>query len=170
MNEHEQQTVFDAWLHAHQGVLFKVVRAYAFTPEDRDDLFQEIALQVWHSVPRYQGDAAVTTWLYRIALYVAISWTRKERKHQAGKQPLGSMVHLLSEAATPPDPRLDWLYDRIAQLNPIDRSLMLLLLDGFSYKEMAAILGITESNVGVKINRIKKRLAQRSREEANHGL
>lgn len=170
MNDDKQHALFDAWLRVHKGVLFKVVRAYAFTPEDRDDLFQDIALQVWNSIPRYRGEAAVTTWLYRIALYVAISWTRKERKHRAGKQPLEGFAHLLTVAPHPQDPRLDWLYAHIAQLNPIDRSLMLLLLDGFSYKDMADILGISESNVGVKINRLKKRLAHQSQKEANHGL
>jgi RNA polymerase sigma-70 factor, ECF subfamily len=170
MKEGEQQNIFDSWLRRHKGLLFKIVRAYAFTMEDQDDLFQEIALQVWHSIPQYRAEAAVTTWLYRVAFYAALNWIRKERKHRSGKLPLDGVEHILTARPSPDDSRLHWIYDRIAELNPVDRSLMLLMLDGFSYKEMAAILGITESNVGVKINRIKARLASKPREEATHGL
>jgi RNA polymerase sigma-70 factor (ECF subfamily) len=66
--------------------------------------------------------------------------------------------------------RLEWLYDEIARLNEIDRSVALLMLDDFSYKEIAAVLGITESNVGVKINRIKKHLIEKSKKYDNHGI
>ncbi|WP_457652896.1 RNA polymerase sigma factor [Rhodocaloribacter sp.] len=170
MKASEQRKIFETWLHEYKGVLFKVVRAYAFTTEDQDDLFQEITIQIWHSVPRYRGEAAITTWLYRISLYVALSWTRKEKKHRTGKQGLDGIAHTLTSVSGAGDPRLDWLYGQIAKLNPIDRSLMLLVLEGFSYKEMATILGISESNVGVKINRIKKRLTHQSREATNHGL
>jgi RNA polymerase sigma-70 factor (ECF subfamily) len=170
MNASKQQKIFETWLREHKGVLFKIVRAYAFTPQDQDDLFQEVAIQVWHSIPKYRGDAAVTTWLYRVALYVAIAWTRKEKRRHPNHQPLDGIAHTLTTTPRPVDNRLEWLYEQIAKLNLIDRSLMLLMLDGFSYQEMATILGISKSNVGVKINRIKKRLAHQSREETNHGL
>ncbi|VAW42949.1 hypothetical protein MNBD_CHLOROFLEXI01-2491 [hydrothermal vent metagenome] len=81
MVESEQKQVFDEWLDSHKGLFFKVVRAYAFTPQDRDDLFQEIAIQVWHSVPNFRGESKVSTWIYRVALYAAMSWTRREIKH-----------------------------------------------------------------------------------------
>ena len=74
------------------------------------------------------------------------------------------------QPATATDPRIEWLYAQIRQLNEIDRSLTLLLLDGFSYKEMAAMLGITENYVGVKISRIKEHLTSKSREEFRHGV
>lgn len=164
---HQQQ--FDEWLKTHQGLFFKVVRAYAFTPPDQEDLFQEIATQVWRSVPNFRGDAAVTTWIYRVALNTAIAWTRQERRHRDGKQSMdGVEPSILQPAAA--DPRVEWLYENIRQLNEIDRSLTLLLLDGFSYKEMAAMLGITESNVGVKINRIKAQLTNKSKEESRHAV
>jgi RNA polymerase sigma-70 factor (ECF subfamily) len=168
MKENKQQNTFDSWLRQHKGMLFKVVRAYAYTTEDQDDLFQEIALQVWHSIPHYRGDSAVTTWLYRIALYVALGWLRKEKKHRTGKQSLEGIEHLLIVRDSAKDNRLEWLYQQIADLSPVDRSLMLLMLEGFSYREMASILGISESNVGVRINRIKTRLVSRP-EESRHG-
>jgi len=170
MKKGEQQNTFDAWLGRHKGLLFKVVRAYAFTTEDQDDLFQEIALQVWHSIPHYRADAAVTTWLYRVAFYTSLGWVRKEKKHRTGKLSLDGVEHILTVRTSPQDSRLQWLYEQIAQLSPVDRSLMLLMLDGFGYKEMAAILGISESNVGVKINRIKARLASTPAKETTHGL
>jgi DNA-directed RNA polymerase specialized sigma24 family protein len=75
MQKDEQQRVFDGWLRNH----------YAFTPHDQEDLFQEIATQVWRSIPGFRGDATVTTWIYRVALNAAIAWTQKERRHRAGK-------------------------------------------------------------------------------------
>lgn len=161
MTESERNKIFDQWLAKHKGLLFKVIRAYAFTAQDREDLFQEVVLQVWKSIPMFREESAVTTWLYRIALNVGIKWTIKTQRYQELNQPMPEVSPILKEMEIP-DPRLIWLYEQIAQLNPIDRSLTLLLLDGFSYKEMAKMLGITESNVGVKINRIKKELMKRT--------
>ena len=167
MRGSERDRIFGDWLASHKGILFKVVHAYAFEHADRQDLFQEVILQVWHSVDAFRGESSVPTWLYRVALNTAIAWTRKEGRHQRGKQPLEVVEGLLStssSAAT--DPRVEWLYGQIAQLKDVDRSVALLMLDGFSYKEIAAIVGITESNVGVKINRIKSALSGKRAEEA----
>ena len=170
MKEIEQQKIFESWLDAHSALLFKVVRAYAFTKEDREDLFQDIAIQVWRSVPNFKRQSAVTTWLYRISLNTAIKWNRKERKHSDGRQSIDRMEYLLRDNPGHRDERLDWLYEQIAQLNEIDRSLALLLLDGFSYKDMAQVLGISESNVAVKIHRIKKHLVKQSQKRVHHGI
>jgi len=170
MNRPEQQQLFDEWLSRHRGLLFKVVRAHAFTPQDRDDLFQEIAAQVWQSIPNFRSESAVTTWLYRVALHCAMAWARKERRYRSDRQVLDEQKPALLETTAGKDRRLDWLYDQIAQLDEIDRALTLLLLDGFSYREMALTLGLSESNVGVKIHRIKNHLAERSREKNHHGL
>jgi RNA polymerase sigma-70 factor (ECF subfamily) len=162
----ERNRVFGEWLASHKGILFKVVHAYAFDHADRQDLFQEVALQVWHSVDAFRGESSLPTWLYRVALNTAIAWNRKEDRHRRGKQPFEAVEGLLTTSASDGlDPRVEWLYQQIAQLKDVDRSVALLLLDGFSYKEIAAIVGITESNVGVKINRIKSALAGKSAEE-----
>lgn len=167
MKETEQQGIFNEWLGKHASLLFKVVHAYAFTKEDREDLFQNIALQVWRSIPKFKAASAVTTWLYRIALNTAIKWSKKEKKHLDGRQSIAAVEHLLQERHTAVDDRLSWLYEQIAQLNEIDRSLTLLLLDGFSYKEMSKMLGISENNVAVKIHRIKKHLVNKSKAHKN---
>jgi len=161
----ERDRIFNDWLAGHKGILFKVVHAYAFEHADRQDLFQEIVIQIWHSVDAFRGESSVPTWMYRVALNTAIAWTRREDRHQRGKQPLEVVEGLLTTASAAPDPRVEWLYQQIAQLKDVDRSVALLILDGFSYNEIAAIVGITESNVGVKINRIKSVLAGKRAEE-----
>lgn len=166
MLDSERDRIFNDWLANHKGILFKVVHAYAFEHADRQDLFQEIVIQIWRSVDAFRAESSVPTWIYRVALNTAITWTRKEDRHQRGKQPLAVVEGLLTTASAAPDPRVEWLYQQIAQLKDVDRSVALLLLDGFSYKEIAAIVGITESNVGVKISRIKSALAGKRAEEA----
>lgn len=170
MTEARQLEIFNKWLHRHKALLFKVIRAYAFTEPDRDDLFQEISIQVWKSVPNFRKESAVTTWLYRVALNTAIRWNQKEQKHQKRQQDLADYEHLLEKKEEKTDPRLDWLYEEISRLDEIDRSLCLLMLDGFSYRKMSDILGISESNVGVKIHRIKKHLIEKSEEVETHGI
>ena len=165
-----QQKTFDAWMRAHKAILFKVARAYGSTHADREDLFQEIALQVWHSVDAFRGDAAVTTWIYRVALNTALAWKRKERKHGDGRQDLETTEGLLIAPPSERDPRLDWIYQKISALDEVNRSLALLMLDGFSYRDMSQILGLSESNVGVKINRIKAAMAAQLAKESHDDL
>lgn len=169
MTENEQKHIFENWLGLYKALIFKVVRAYAFAADDRDDLFQEIAIQVWHSIPGFRNESSVTTWIYRIALNTAIKWVRKEKKHSQ-QETLDSVLHILQATGVRIDERLEWLYQEIYKLDEIDRSITLLLLDNFSYKEIAAIVGITESNVGVKINRIKKHLIAKSKKYDHYGI
>ncbi len=159
MTEKDQQLTFENWLQLHKALIFKIVRAYAFTPMDRDDLFQEVVIQVWRSIPSFRQESAVTTWIYRVALNTAITWVKKERKHQT--ENLDGAQHVLQEGV-PTDERLAWLYEEINKLDEIDRSIALMLLDDVSYQEMADILGITKSNVGIKIHRIKQQLMAKS--------
>jgi RNA polymerase sigma-70 factor (ECF subfamily) len=161
VKEEQQQQIFKEWLTSHKALIFKIVRAYTLTSEDQDDLFQEIIIQVWHSVPAFRNESSVITWLYRISLNTAIKWKRKEKKYyQEGA--LSPEENILQDNKITDD-RLAWLYEEIHKLDEVDRSITLLLLDGFSYKEIAAIIGITESHVGVKINRIKKILITKSK-------
>ena len=169
MTENEHEHIFEGWLKQHKGLIFKIVRAYAFTATDQDDLFQEVIIQVWRSVPKFRQESSVITWIYRISLNTAIKWVRKERKHSQ-VETLDHAEHILQETGLKIDERLTWLYEEIYKLDEIDRSITLLMLDDFSYKEMADILGISESNVGVKINRIKKHLSSKSKKYDHHGI
>ena len=162
MNKNKQKQIFEGWLDEYKALVFKVVKAYALSSMDQNDLFQEITIQLWHSIPTFRQESSVSTWIYRIALNTAIKWVRREQKHSLA-EPLENVEFVLNDSGVKVDERLEWLYEEIHQLDEIDRSLILLLLDGFSYKEMSGILGITDSNVGVKINRIKKHLITKSK-------
>lgn len=163
MSEAEQKTILEDWLARYRGLVFKIVRSYAFTVMDREDLFQEITVQIWKSIPAFRSECAITTWLYRVSLNTAIRFSQKERKRSGNTTDIESVQYILRDNPVPHDERLSWLYDEISKLDEIDRSITLLMLDGFSYKEMATIIGITESNIGVKINRIKKHLTVKSK-------
>lgn len=159
MHHKKHETKLNDWLNRHSGLLVKVARSFTRSPDDRDDLLQEIAFQIWKSIPRYKAGIAETTWIYRVAFYTAIDWSRKE-KSRANRFLEFSVQQTLNQETQPAaDPRVEWLYERIAEFEPIDRSLTLLVLEGCSYREMSITLGISESNVGVRINRIKKMLA-----------
>jgi RNA polymerase sigma-70 factor (ECF subfamily) len=166
----EHKSIFDSWIDQHKGVLFKVVRAYAFARQDQEDLFQELATQVWLSIPGFKGNSAPSTWIYRVALNTAISWSRKELRHRHKNDSLDGAEAALELGNAGIDPRLEWLYEQIAQLGEIDRSLALLVLDGFSYQEIAEALGMSESNVGVRIHRIKAHLTRESTKESRHAI
>ena len=170
MKRNEQQRIFEEWLNQHRGLLFKVVRSYAFNSHDQDDLFQEITTQLWNSVPGYRGDSAVTTWIYRVALYSAIGWSKRETLHRKNHQSIVADDRLLRQTSKAANPQLEWLYEQISQLDEIDRSLTLLLLDGFSYREIGDTMGISQNHVGVRLNRIKKRLTAQSTRVENHGI
>src|SRR4029453_8547354 len=133
MEAREQRRIFDEWLSLHKGLLFKVVHAYGFTSHDRDDLFQEIATQVWNSIPRFRAESAVTTWLYRVALNSALAWSRKERKHRDRMQPLAGDEPALRETSRAKDNRLGWVYEQNGQPAHVDRSLTFLFLNGSAY-------------------------------------
>ena len=169
MTEHEQKEIFDSWLNQHRGILFKIIRAYAFTPHDQEDLFQEICLKVWQSIPDFRGESKPSTWIYRVALYTATVWVRGVKK-QPPSSNLADVEHTLMIQEQPNNEQISWLYEQIGQLAPVDRSICLLMLDGYSYKEIAGIVGISQSNVGVKINRIKKQLVKKSKEGQPHGV
>ncbi len=170
MTIEEQKKIFESWLSLHKGLIFKIIRAYGRTPMDREDLFQEITFQVWRSILSFRGESAVTTWIYRIALNVSIRWLRKEKK-QVQSESIEDIQHIIHETKDhADDERLEWLYQEIHKLDEVDRSITLLMLDGLSYKEMSSIIGITETNIGVKINRIKKQLISRSKKLESYGI
>ena len=130
-------------------------------------MFQEIAFQVWRSIDAFTGKSAASTWIYRVALNTALAWDRTEKRREGTAERLAAQAELL-HGPEERDPRLDWIYEKIAELNDVDRSLCLLMLDGFSYREISQILGISESNVGVKLNRLKEILSNKLESEESH--
>ena len=157
----EQQQRFAEWLREHGGVLHHVVNGFA-AGDDRNDLRQEVLLAVWKSIPAFRGQAKPTTYLYRVSHNAALLWIRTEKNYRRRVEQFSTFAP--TESAGEPDSltdeRLARIYAAIHQLKPLERSLMLLSLDGLSYREMAEVLGLSESNVGVKINRIKTQIIQ----------
>lgn len=151
-------------LERHRGIVLKVAGSYAANPDDRADLAQDIAAQLWRAWPSYAPDRPVTTWMYRIALNVAISHLRGRSLRDRHHVPYDDALHDAGEhdAAVVDDhetgQRLRMLERVIAALPPLDRALMLLYLDERSQREIADVLGISESNVSTRISRLKQRL------------
>ena len=134
---------------------------YCSDNTDAEDLFQEMLLHLWKAYPQFNRDSKVSTWMYRIGLNTAITRLRKNNRRPQFQELL-SVHNSMPEAGTQ---RMDLLFDKelqqaINSLNKLDKALLMLYLDEKSYKEIAEIMGFSESNVGVKINRIKKRLKE----------
>lgn len=157
----EQQQRFTEWTREHGAILHHVVNGFA-AGVDRHDLMQEVLLAVWKAIPAFRGQAKPTTYLYRVSHNAALLWVRTEKNYRRRVEQFGAepVVGLDANADTLANERLGKIYAAIHQLKPVDRSLMLLSLDGLSYREMAEVLGLSESNIGVKINRIKTQLTQ----------
>jgi len=163
MTARQHQQRFESLLHEHRRIVFKVAGLYSRSAADRDDLVQEISAQLWRSFGGYDpARAKFSTWMYRIALNVAISQARRERWSESDRfEPLDTH-HLETigggEPVAEQDERLGALYAFIGQLDELNRALILLYLEDRSYTEMAEILGLSETNVATKISRIKQKL------------
>lgn len=171
MLDSERDTLFRNWLDAHSAAVLKVARAYTLTAEDCQDLVQEILLQVWRSLPSFQGASSPATWSYRVALNTALNWRRNELRRRA--RPIGLEVNGLAGGSSAGDEQstqretVERLYAAIRQLPKADAALVLLYLEELSYREMSEVLGISESHVGVKLNRARKALAALLQEESD---
>jgi RNA polymerase sigma-70 factor (ECF subfamily) len=170
MRDEAPEALFQRWLGEHGGTVLKVARAYTIHDADCQDLAQEILLQVWRSLPQFQGRASASTWCYRIALNTALGWHRKEHRRKTRQQPLLEVEHLSApglDSAQQLHQRevVERLYAAIRQLPKTDAALVLLYLDDLSYRQIAEVLGISESNVGVKLSRAKRALGERMKGE-----
>jgi RNA polymerase sigma factor (sigma-70 family) len=158
-----QQRGFQTLVDEHRKILYKVCNSYCRNPDDREDLAQEIIVQLWRSFGSFDGRCRFSTWMYRIALNVAISFYRRESvrtRHVLSDEE--RLLNTIDEAAnTPTEVRA--LYQLIDELDPLNKALVLLYLDGNSYAEIAEVLGISETNVATKISRLKQTMKQESR-------
>jgi RNA polymerase sigma factor (sigma-70 family) len=151
--------IFVDRIERHRGILFRVANAYCHGTADREDLIQETIVQLWRSYGRFDDRTSFSTWMYRIAVNVAISFYRSERRKRGMVSTEHAALEELPTSADPqPDERLTFLRELVERLDPLNRALMLLYLDDYPHVEIAAILGITPSNVATKIGRIKERL------------
>ena len=161
MSVPDQSADFVTLIQAHQALLRRVSRLYCPHADDRQDLFQEIVLQHWRAFPRYEArpDAKVSTWLYRVALNVAVSDLRQRTRRPAPERLHPAVLDVAQAASSGYDPDdVALLYRAIAQLTEVEKAYVLLYLDESSYEEMADILDITVNNARVKLHRIQEKL------------
>lgn len=160
MSTAKHQERFQTLLDEHKSILYKVCHSYCRSRDDREDLAQEIIVQLWLSFGRFDEGCRFSTWMYRIALNVAISFYRRETTR--ARHVISDNEHVLDavdDTKTQPE-EIDLLYQFIEELDELNKALVLLYLDGNSYAEIAGILGITETNVATKINRLKHSMKQ----------
>lgn len=143
----------------NQGIIHKVCSIYCDSEEDRRDLFQEILAQLWKSFPTFRNESKFTTWMYRVALNTAITSFKKiKRQPDNSSLEIGNFQLAVEEYDHETEEQIKLLYQAIANLSGIEKSIVLLYLENKEYEEIAEITGITQNYVRVKMNRIKKKL------------
>lgn len=161
MKSREREHLFRRWLTDHRGILVRISAGFA-GPDERDDLIQEMMIALWHAIPRYRGDSAPATFMYRVAQNTALAWRRGKRRippHAELDSEISDDAGASPSTVLEQDDRNEKLYQAIRRLLDLDRNLILMHLDGLSYREMAAVTGLTETNVGARLSRARGRLA-----------
>ena len=158
----EQQKEFTQILETHLGILLKISAIYSRTKQDREDLLDEMTYQLWRSFSTFEGRSALSTWVYRVALNTALSKLKYDKRLSLvffGDNGPNWDQHIVSE-----DPALqemyDKLYETIEMLNPFDKAILFLYLDRHTHEQIGTIMGISQSNVGTRIGRIKQQLKE----------
>ncbi|WP_312388774.1 sigma-70 family RNA polymerase sigma factor [Chryseobacterium sp.] len=159
MNSNLEKT-FIAFLKENQRIVHKVCRIYTDNKEDHEDLFQEITIQLWKSFPSFKGDAKFSTWMYRVALNTAITLFKKAKKNDLTTAIDVSSLRIEYETYEDDEHKLKIMYQAIYTLSDIEKALIMMYLEDKSYREIGEILGITEGNARVKMNRAKNNLKQ----------
>ncbi len=145
-------------IETHKGILYKVSRMYFDKLEDQQDLFQEIILQLWKSLGSFKGKSEFSSWMYRVALNTAIVFFKKEKRKPDNYVSIKNEPIAYEDYDNEKDQQLVYFYKAVKQLNKIEKALILLFIEGFSGKEIAENLGLSEVNVRVKIKRTKSKL------------
>jgi RNA polymerase sigma-70 factor, ECF subfamily len=153
LNEH-----FLKLIEANQGIIFKVCNLYCNNREDKEDLFQDILMNLWRAFPTYKQEAKISTWMYRIGLNIAITRLRKQAKRQPFEPLHDEAFEIISAEDNYLDEQSALMYQAIKQLSEIERAITMLYLENYSYKEISEVTGLSESNIGFKLNQIKSKL------------
>ena len=154
MKSEEKNIRFAELVEENKGLILKICLFYAKTDADREDLFQDIVLQAWKNFPAFRQESKFSTWLYTVALNTALTLRRKQKRQFTGtylEMPLSDSVEKENEPT-------EKMYAAIQELNEIEKSIVLLYLDAYSYEEMEKILGIPNGTLRVKMSRIKQKL------------
>jgi RNA polymerase sigma-70 factor (ECF subfamily) len=152
------ETEFGELIHDYQKIIHKICRLYRDRREDQEDLFQEIVYQLWKSYPGFKRESKVSSWIYRVALYTAIAIYRKSKIAIDYYEEFPEHIHPSDEKTmSENEERLFWA---LRKLNDSEKAIMALYLEDFTYQEIAELTGLSETNVGVRLTRIKKKLKQ----------
>ena len=154
----EQEKEFLSFLENYKRLITKVSGIYCHDREERKDLIQEIIIQLWKSFPRYDNKYPISTWTYRIAINVSISFIRKNSSQKKARERYRSEIQWMEFNPPPRDERLDMLYQVIDMLKPLDKAIIMLYLEEHSNKEIAEIMGLSITNVSTRKLRIKETL------------
>ncbi len=155
------ESEFERMVREHRGTIYTVCYMFSNDQDEVADLFQEVLINLWKSLPSFEGRSDVRSWIYRVSLNVCISLDHKKRRHKT--VPLTMDINPYEETETNQNSRqMDMLRHRIAKLGQYDRAIILLWLENMSYEEIAAIMGITVKNVSVRLYRIKEELKNMS--------
>jgi RNA polymerase sigma-70 factor (ECF subfamily) len=159
LQQQETEKQFVQHIKENELLIYKVCRIYTYTTADKEDLFQEIVIQLWNAYPKFRGESKFSTWLYRVAINTAISGLRKKKDLIESKEP-GQLPELVSEKDEGNEEKLSHLYKAIGQLNQVEKAIVMLFMEDRSYEEMEEVLGINQGTLRVKMNRIKEKLRQ----------
>jgi len=142
------------------GIIIKIARVYTRIEQDREDLINDITLELWKSFKNFNGNSKISTWIYRAALNISMNYKRKKRNdslfHSLNNLKMEGTHSWLVEEDNSSE--LEALYDSIDELNEINKAIVLLYLDGNSHDEISEIIGISKTNVGTRISRIKEQI------------
>lgn len=155
----QNKTDFISIIRGNEGLIYKVAKLYTNNKEDEQDLYQDIIYQLWKSFESFRNESKITTWMYRIALNTSIAYLNKEkrkRKHSAIDE---VFTNAITDTDTAEEERIEILYAHVRNLNPVEKAIVLLYLEGRSYEEISGITGLSVSNVGTRLGRIKQKLS-----------
>lgn len=154
----EQEKSFVNLVNEHQGLIHKVCNLYETDRDARNDLFQEVVLQLWKSFHTFRGESKITTWMYRIALNTAISGLRKQKRGLQTEDLNERHFNISDSSSDQQEENLQRLQWSIRQLSEIERAIIMMALDEIPYDEIAETIGITQNNVRVRMNRIREKI------------
>jgi RNA polymerase sigma-70 factor (ECF subfamily) len=159
MTDFRQKDRFLNILEKNIGIIIKIARAYANTIHDKEDLINDITLELWKSFGQFKGGSKISTWIYRVALNTSMNYKRKKEKDKLffldDLKQFDSLSWLIEQQDSS---HSDTLYQCIDELNELNKAIILLYLDGNSHEEISDITGISKTNVGTRIGRIKEQI------------
>lgn len=149
---------FEELIDSNKEKIYRICKVYAMRPHEPQDLFQEIVFQAWKSFPKFRGQSSVSTWIYRIALNVALGQKGKSSREKENLTQLNSIQFYEEEVEDIQGEKLRAMHSCISQLGDVDKTLIVLFLEGLAYKEIGEVTGLNENHVAVKMKRARTKL------------